>query len=142
MDARRRQGRGVGVQVTAAPPLDQILEKEWTSQVVQLARTLGWLRYHTHLSKRSASGFPDEVLVRERVVFLELKREKTKLSPDQKSWVGDLLAAGAEVYVARPRDLQKLGLILASRGQPRDSGGEASIAAWALQESTRRDVTA
>ena len=50
--------------------------------VVDLARTLGWRVYHTYDSRRSQPGFPDLVLVRERILFLELKSETGKLSHD------------------------------------------------------------
>lgn len=92
-----------------------LTEKEWQAQVTQLAKQTGWRgAYHTYDSRRSSSGFPDLVLVRDRVVYLELKREKGKLSPAQRDWIGWLLSAGAEVYVVRPRDLEALGAILGS----------------------------
>lgn len=95
--------------------LDDMTEKEWSAQVYDLARQLGWTRYHTYRSERSAAGFPDETLVRDRVIFLELKREKGKLSAAQRDWLTKLLNAGAEAYVARPRDLQWLADVLSSR---------------------------
>lgn len=94
--------------------LADLTEKEWAAQVKQLVDATGWNgAYHTFDSRRSASGFPDLVLVRERVVYLELKREAGRLSPAQRQWIGWLIAAGAEVYVARPRDLDALGTVLA-----------------------------
>lgn len=102
----------------AAMPLGDLLEKDWQRQVNSLAQQLGWNRvYHTYRSTRSDPGFPDLVLVRDRVVFLELKREAGRLSAAQREWLAALLDAGAEAYVARPRDLQLLAEILASRGQ-------------------------
>jgi len=96
--------------------LDEILEKDWQRQVRDLAATLGYRRaYHTFDSRRSDTGFPDLVLVsptRRRIVYLELKREKGKVSDAQASWIRDLHSAGAEVYVARPRHLQMLGTVL------------------------------
>ena len=74
--------------------------------------------YHTLRSKGSQSGFPDRVLVRERVIFAELKREKTGPTPNQIEWLDGLAIAGAEVYVWRPRDLEEIGLILSARGRP------------------------
>ena len=50
-------------------------EKEFQHQVCQLARLCGWRIYHVHFSQRSEPGFPDLVLVRERVVYAELKSE-------------------------------------------------------------------
>jgi hypothetical protein len=102
--------------VRAALPLADVLEHEWQSQVVELAQTLGWKRiYHTFNSRRSAHGFPDLVLIRDRVLFLELKREKTKLTDPQKGWIRALLDAGADAYVVRPRDLESLAAVLAAR---------------------------
>lgn len=102
--------------------LADLTEKEWQAQVTQLAKQTGWRgAYHTYDSRRSSSGFPDLVLVRDRVVYLELKREKGKLSPAQRHWVGWLLSAGAEVYVVRPRDLEALGVILGATSKLRAS---------------------
>ncbi len=83
------------------------LEKEWDYQLFNskkgLAPMLGWrLCYHTLRSKGSQSGFPDRVLVRERVIFAELKREKGVVSDHQREWLDGLAAAGAEVYLWLP----------------------------------------
>lgn len=110
-----------------AIPLQDILEKDWQRQVRELAETLGYRRaYHTFDSRRSDTGFPDLVLVhprRKRVVFLELKREKGKLSAAQASWIRDLHCAGAEVYVARPRHLDALAKVLAGQWVERGNDG-------------------
>lgn len=99
-----------------AIPLDEILEKDWQRTVRELAQQLGYRRaYHTFDSRRSDTGFPDLVLVsrqRRRVVYLELKREKGKVTDAQASWIRDLHAAGAEVYLARPRHLEALATVL------------------------------
>lgn len=98
-----------------AHPLADVLEKDWQRQVRELAETLGYRRYHTFDSRRSDTGFPDLVLVsaqRKRVVYLELKREQGRLTPSQADWIRDLAEAGAEVYVARPRNLQDLADVL------------------------------
>jgi hypothetical protein len=97
------------------PALD-LSEKEWQQQLVALARTLGWDRvYHTHDSRRSAGGFPDLVLVRDRVIFAELKRETTKQSMEQEGWLDALAKAGSEVYVWRPSDLDEAARVLSKR---------------------------
>lgn len=95
-----------------------ILEKDWQRTVVDLARRLGWTIYHTFNSRRSAHGFPDLVLVRDRVIYLELKRENratSKLTDEQREWLGKLRAADADAYVARPSDLENLAATLAAR---------------------------
>lgn len=102
--------------MVAAYRLDDMLEKDFQAQVVDLARRLGWVTYHTYNSRRSTHGFPDLVLVRERILYLELKREKGSLTEEQKHWLRLLTAAGGQAYVARPRDLQALANLL---GNPR-----------------------
>lgn len=102
----------------ASSTLADLTERDWSSQVYELAKLLGWRRYHTYRSKHSAAGFPDEVLVRDRVVFLELKTEKGKPSPDQRDWLVALIQAGVEAYIARPRDLDDLADLLSTRKPP------------------------
>lgn len=95
--------------------LRDVLEKDWQRQVRQLADQLGYRAYHTFDSRRSDTGFPDLVLVhpaRQRIVYLELKREQGRITETQAGWIRDLHAAGAEVYVARPRHLQRLATVL------------------------------
>lgn len=93
----------------------EITEKQWDAQVRQICDMFGWKRYHTLRSKGSQPGFPDLTLTRDRVVFVELKTEKGKLSARQREWLRSLLDAGAEAYVARPTDLQELAAVLQSR---------------------------
>jgi len=100
---------------TAPTRLDDILEADWQRDIVALARQFGWLTYHTFNSRRSTHGFPDLVLLRDRVVYLELKREKTRCTDDQKLWLRCLRSAGAEVYVGRPSDLDDLAVVLSQR---------------------------
>lgn len=92
-----------------------LTEKQWTSQVVELARMLGWRRYHTYRSERSQPGFPDETLVRDRIVFLELKTETGKLTPAQKEWLTAIVKADGEAYVVRPSHAQLLAQVLGRR---------------------------
>lgn len=95
--------------------LEDILEADWQRSIVGLAKQLNWLVYHTYNSRRSQAGFPDLVLVRDRVVFVEVKREKSRLTDDQEQWFHALRAAGIEVYVWRPSDLSQVGEVLARR---------------------------
>ena len=82
----------------------QQTERAFQAQVVELAGLLGWLCYHTWLSKHSTAGFPDLVLVRApRVIFAELKTDTGRMMPAQETW-RDALAAcpGVEMFVWRP----------------------------------------
>lgn len=101
---RRRQAAGLTV-----------TEAIFQSWVLGIATWNNWLVYHTHDSRRSEEGFPDLVLVRERVVYAELKRPKGKAAPAQVKWIEKLRAAGAEVYLWYPDDLPEVKRVLAKR---------------------------
>lgn len=111
------------MRLAIAKPLEDILEKEWQHTAIGtagdpgIARVFGWFPYHTLRSKGSQPGYPDWTLVRDRVVFLELKREKTNVTPAQAEWLRRLAAADAEVYVARPRNFDALAHVLMHRGR-------------------------
>jgi hypothetical protein len=99
--------------------LADLSEKAWDADLFGpkgIARTLGWnLTYHTLRSKGSAPGFPDRVLVKDRVIYAELKRENGTPNATQQDWLTGLARAGAEVYLWRPSDLDEIGRILSTR---------------------------
>ena len=83
-----------------------ITEKQFEAQVKDLALLFHWKYYHTWRSIHSPAGFPDDVLVRERVVFAELKSETGQPTPEQYFWLLALTEAGQECYLWRPSDLE------------------------------------
>ena len=83
-------------------------EKSFQASVIRVARTLGWLVYHTFDSRRSASGFPDLVLVRDRILYRELKVGKNKLSPTQKLWRDSIRDAGGDWAEWRDTDMDDI----------------------------------
>ena len=90
-----------------------LTEKEFQSQVVTLARILGWLVYHPYDSRRSEPGFPDLTMVRAgRLIFAELKSETGKVTLAQKDWARELELSDAEYYLWRPADWNMLERIL------------------------------
>lgn len=93
-------------------------EKQFMAAVVDLARVLGWSCFHTYLSIRSESGFPDLLLVRPpRLIFAELKSSRGRLSPAQTAWLALLKAVPcAEVHVWRPEDKQRIADVLGDHG--------------------------
>lgn len=117
--------------------LTGILEKEWQQQVVALLKTLGYRCYHTHDSRRSQPGFPDLCAIRDRVIFLELKREQGVVSAKQREWIGALANAGAEVYVIRPRHFDQLAAILGPRSTASYAGARSALLVE-LEEQTER----
>ena len=83
-------------------------EKHFQSLVVFYARSRGWRVYHTYDSRRSEPGFPDLVLVRNEVLYRELKAEKGRLTDAQKAWGESLTEAGANYAVWRPSMIQQI----------------------------------
>jgi hypothetical protein len=90
-------------------------EKAFQSDVMQVAKMLGWLCYHTYDSRRSASGFPDLVLVRERVLFRELKVGKNKLSQSQELWRDSIMDTGGDWAEWRETDMDDIVADLSRR---------------------------
>lgn len=99
--------------------LREVAEQDFMDQLVAAARLYGWRVMHVEFAfQRSGAwgtptiydgpGFPDLMLVRERVVFIETKRETGKLTPKQEEWLDALRDAGQEVYVARPSDFDAM----------------------------------
>lgn len=82
-------------------------------QVMALAALRGWKAWHDTDSRRNAAGFPDLVLLRDRVVWAELKSERGRLRDEQARFLTLLRAAGQEVYVWRPSDWDALMGVLA-----------------------------
>lgn len=96
-------------------------ESEFQSAVIEFARMRGWMVMHTKAAQirpgvwatplQGNPGFPDLVLVRPvhgDVVFVELKKDGGRLSIGQKAWITALKAAGAEVYVWYPDDMEAI----------------------------------
>ncbi len=79
-----------------------------------LVQTAKGPRYMTPVSG-DGKGFPDVVACgRGRVVFLELKSGKGRLSPEQRLWRDELQAAGADWLLVGDDDLTALAQWLQS----------------------------
>lgn len=89
-------------------------ERELQDWVVGAARLLGWRIFHARVARTAhgwrtavsydGAGYPDLTLVRERVVFAEIKLDGGRLRPEQVVWIDTLREAGQEVYVWRMAD--------------------------------------
>jgi hypothetical protein len=87
-------------------------EAELLSVVLETAALFGWRTAHfrpavtSHGWRTAVSGdgkgFPDLVLIRERLIAAELKSAAGRLSVDQSEWLLALEKAGVEVHVWRP----------------------------------------
>ena len=93
-----------------------LTEAQFQSQILTAARALGWAAYHTHDSRRSAPGFPDLVLIKDRIVFVEVKTDKGRVKPEQEEWGRRIVAAGGEWYVYRPKHWKEVLETLGAKG--------------------------
>jgi len=93
-------------------------EKDFLQAVRDYARLMGWTDYHTWRSIHSPAGFPDLVLVRPpRLLFVELKVGRNRLTPAQEQWLNLLRrCAGAEVYLWTPSDWTEIERVLRREG--------------------------
>lgn len=93
-------------------------EEDFLKSVIDLAKLTGWKVFHARAAMTSkgwrtpvqadGAGFPDLVLVRERVIFIELKSEKGKVSDSQWAWKDALQSAMAEFYIWRPSEWDEI----------------------------------
>ena len=88
-------------------------EAELQAAVVELAQLLKWRVAHFRPAMNArgewrtavaadGAGWPDLVLVRDRVLFRELKSARGTLSVEQQDWAHTLKLAGADWDVWRP----------------------------------------
>jgi hypothetical protein len=114
--------------------LDDPVEEVFQHDVIELAHTLGWRVAHFRpaLTKHGwrtpvsadGKGFPDLILVRDRVIAVELKRDhakgrtKSELSVEQEEWLEAFRAAGIEAYCWRPVDTDEIFDTLRRKGHP------------------------
>jgi hypothetical protein len=93
-----------------------VTERELQDWIVGTARLLGWRVAHfrpawTEKGWRTAGaydaqGWPDLTLVRDRVLFAEIKVGRNRLAPEQSTWLEALREAGAEAHVWTDADWQ------------------------------------
>jgi hypothetical protein len=93
----------------SASPLDlNVSEDDLLSVIVEYAHLRGWLVNHIRNSRAGVtqgdSGVPDLQMVRDRVVWAELKDQRKERSVAQLRWRDALLKAGAEYHLWRPSD--------------------------------------
>jgi len=105
-----------------------MLEKDWQSRVVDLAKVLGYRIAHFRPAQTARGwrtpmlgtpGWPDLVLCRPpRVIFAELK-VGSAVRPEQAEWLEQLAAAGCETYIWRgPGDWDQVVDVLRAKERP------------------------
>lgn len=87
-------------------------ERELQNAVGEMARTFGWRAAHFRPARTAdgwrtavgfdGKGFPDLVLARERLLFVELKAARGRLGPEQVAWREALEHAGCEYHLWTP----------------------------------------
>jgi hypothetical protein len=99
-----------------APATATMSEAELLSNVIALAEHLKWRAVHfrpgmnrrgvwaTAMSGSQAAGWPDLTLCRDRLIAVELKADKGRLTPAQSDWAAALVNAGVEYHCWRPAD--------------------------------------
>ena len=103
----------------------KISEKVFQAEVIKAARIHGWRVAHFRpgMTQRGrwvtpvqgdGAGFPDLVLVKDRVLFVELKTGDGVISEKQKAWITALGLAGASVDVWRPDQIDEILEVLAA----------------------------
>lgn len=101
---------------------ENISEIAFASQVESLLNLFGWLWCHFRPARSNKGwrtplaghkGLPDYVAVRDGVLlFAELKDRYGKPSREQQEWIDALKAAGQQVYLWRPGDIDEVTEIL------------------------------
>lgn len=99
--------------------------------IIDLAHLYGWRVAHFSAVKDSrgvwrtpvkadGKGFPDLILVRDRLIAAEIKGDGDRLRPDQEEWISALKNAGVETYVWKPADWRSGEIDLILRVAERD----------------------
>ena len=95
------------------------LEAGFQAAVIQLAHSQHWSVFHARTSRTSSGayvtavsgdgiGWPDLVLVRGCILFLELKTDTGRLSLAQRAWGDRLNDAGADYAIWKPQDWSEI----------------------------------
>ena len=90
-------------------------ERDFSQAVYDYARMVGWkaVRWPTWRPTGTTPGVPDMLMVRPpRLVFIELKAKRGKLSEAQAEWLQALAESGAEAYCWRPADWDEIEKVL------------------------------
>jgi hypothetical protein len=93
----------------------QLTEADLLSNVIELAELFKWRCVHfrpgqnrrghwsTAMSGTQAVGWPDLMLCRDRLIAVELKSDKGRLTDAQLDWAAALTNAGIEYHCWRPQ---------------------------------------
>lgn len=95
---------------SAEAVVPRMTERQLQEAIVQVAGLLRYRAYHAWISVRSTPGYPDLTLVggpdpaRPRLLFVEVKAARGRLSPEQEAWLDALgRVPGVEVFCWYPK---------------------------------------
>ena len=103
-------------------------EAEFQKVVIDLARRNGWLVYHAvpaqvrpgvwRTTYAGDRGFPDLMMVHPTrgSLFVELKTDRGKVTPEQLEWINTLRDAHQEAYIWRPSLIDLIAVRLGGAG--------------------------
>ena len=92
-------------------------EAEFQRAVIQYAELNAWRVYHVanvkkQLRSGSSVGFPDLVLVRDQILFIELKSNTGRVHAAQSDWITAIAQAGGKTDIWRPEDWDRIETVL------------------------------
>lgn len=100
-------------------------EAQFQQAIIEMAQLLGWKVAHFRPAQTSkgwrtpvaadGAGFPDLVLCRDRLVFLECKGNAGRVRPEQADWIAAITQAGGTALVVRPSDMDAIEHALRKR---------------------------
>lgn len=104
-------------------------ENEFQDSVINMAHLFRWKVAHFRPAQTKhgwrtpvsadGKGFPDLILVRDRVVVIELKMPGNKPSPEQEDWLETFRLSGTETYLWYPVDWPKAQGVLQHNAESR-----------------------
>ena len=102
--------QAAGVRVVPPPPVPPLpmTEAKLLREVQARGRKRNWLVYHGTSTNRGTAGYPDLTMVHPtgKLLVVELKSERGVVSNAQHAWLNALAAAGVQVAVWTPADLE------------------------------------
>lgn len=110
--------------------------RELQKAIIEMARRLGWKVAHvppvettrgwrTPTLGPEGRGFPDLILVRDRVIVAEIKGDTDRLKPEQRDWLSAFRMAGIAAHVWTPESWRsgEVERILTARSQKAADAG-------------------
>lgn len=118
--------------------------RELQKGIIELARRLGWRVAHTPPIQdhrgiwRTAvaadgKGFPDLLLVRDRVIVAEVKGDGDRMRPGQADWLAAFRLAGIRAYIWTPYEYRTGEVERVLRLRTSQTGAEPIVAGYTFQ---------